>query len=122
MRIDQDSTNSQYQVKAFENGRIQINETWYEHSLIVGPHTLEKWPPRNISQLSSEHFNKIVELQPKILLLGTGDKMAMPPSQVFANLAKYNIGVEVMTSLAACRTFEALMSEGRDALAAIMLE
>jgi uncharacterized protein len=122
MRIDQDSTKSQYQIKAFEPGRIKINDTWYDHNLIVGSQTLEEWSPPTIAQLNRDDFNKIVQLQPKILLLGTGNKMIMPSSQVFANLVEYNIGVEVMTSLAACRTFEALMSEDRNALAAIMLE
>jgi uncharacterized protein len=121
MRIDQDKNPTAYQIKKVEPGAIQVNETWYQQSIIVDAHELTLWPPRHPSELESAHFDVILQRQPRILLLGTGEKLIFPEQKLMRLLASYQIGVEVMNTVAACRTFEALMSEQRDAVAALII-
>ncbi len=55
-----------------------------------------------------------------VLLVGTGPEMAYLPRPFRAELEEANIGVEVMASAQACRTYNVLLSEGRRVGAALL--
>lgn len=55
-----------------------------------------------------------------VLLLGMGSDIAHPPSALREALEAAGIGVEVMSSPAACRTYNVLLSEGRRIAAAVL--
>ena len=48
-----------------------------------------------------------------VLFVGTGAEIAHVPADFLSTLEKAGIGVEVMNSPAACRTYNVLLSEGR---------
>ncbi|TDL86807.1 Mth938-like domain-containing protein [Meridianimarinicoccus aquatilis] len=48
-----------------------------------------------------------------VLLVGTGAEIAHIPADLRAALEETGIGVEIMASPAACRTYNVLLSEGR---------
>ena len=56
------------------------------------------------------------------MLLGTGRRQRFPHPRLTAALAQAGIGLEVMDTAAACRTYNILMSEGRRVLAAFLQE
>jgi uncharacterized protein len=55
-----------------------------------------------------------------VLLLGMGRDIAHPPKGLRATLEEAGIGVEVMSSPAAARTYNVLLSEGRLIAAALL--
>lgn len=55
-----------------------------------------------------------------VLLLGTGAATAHPPADLCAALETAGIGVEAMSSPAAARTYNILLSEGRRIAAALL--
>lgn len=55
-----------------------------------------------------------------VLLLGMGAEIAHPPAAFREALEAAGIGVEVMGSPAACRTYNVLLSEGRRIAAALL--
>lgn len=55
-----------------------------------------------------------------VLLLGMGAEIAHPPAAFRGALEEAGIGVEVMNSPAACRTYNVLLSEGRRIAAALL--
>lgn len=55
-----------------------------------------------------------------VLLLGMGAELAHPPAAFRTALETAGIGVEAMTSPAACRTYNVLLSEGRRIAAALL--
>ena len=55
-----------------------------------------------------------------VLFVGTGAEIAHLPGDLRATLEAAGIGVEVMNSPAACRTFNVLLSEGRRIAAALI--
>jgi uncharacterized protein len=63
-----------------------------------------------------------LELNPQILLLGTGKTHCFPPAELMGAVLKQNVGLEVMTTDAACRTYNVLVSEGRSVVAALIIE
>ena len=75
----------------------------------------------SIETLSADHIAAIVELAPEIVLLGTGPAFRFPDAARLAPLYKAGIGVEVMDTPAACRTYNILLGEGRNVVAALIL-
>ncbi|SEB58006.1 Mth938-like domain-containing protein [Rhodobacter sp. 24-YEA-8] len=55
-----------------------------------------------------------------VLLLGMGAEIAWPPRALRETLEAAGIGVEPMSSPAACRTYNFLLSEGRRISAALL--
>ncbi len=55
-----------------------------------------------------------------VILVGMGAEIAHIPSPLRSALEEVGIGVEVMTSPAACRTYNVLLSEGRRVAAALL--
>ena len=122
MPLTLDENNANYQIRAYQPGRIQINEKFYQQSIIVTPRTLiEHWPPHCIEELRPDHFNEILFLKPTILLIGTGEKLIFPPLEIYGDLINHGIGVEIMDTRAACRTYNALTAEDRNVIAALLI-
>lgn len=55
-----------------------------------------------------------------VLFVGTGDDIAHLPAGLRSQLEEAGIGVEIMSSPAACRTYNVLLSEGRRVALALM--
>ena len=64
----------------------------------------------------------IAELGCPIVLLGTGSRQRFPAAALLRPLIQRRVGIEVMDSYAACRTYNILMAEGRDVAAALIIE
>lgn len=123
MHFAREDFSSQYLIRAYEPGRIKIGEQQYRHSLILGREQLiADWRPQQSNELRHEDFEPVLALQPEILLLGTGNRLQFPSPSLTAGLLQAGIGVEVMDTAAACRTFNILLAEQRRVVAALMLD
>ncbi|MDP2247911.1 MAG: Mth938-like domain-containing protein, partial [Nitrosomonadales bacterium] len=74
----------------------------------------------DFESLTVEHFEKIAELKPEVVLLGTGNKHRFIHPRLTAPLTALGISVECMDTAAACRTYNILMAEGRHVAAALI--
>jgi uncharacterized protein len=63
----------------------------------------------------------LAELRPEVVILGTGVKLRFPPPSLTRALVEANIGLEVMDTGAACRTYNILMGDGRRVVAALLM-
>ena len=79
------------------------------------------WTPQTFAELSSEHFNIIQQLRPDILLIGCGSTLQFPSPRMYGALINAGIGVEIMDTHAACRTYNALTAENRNVAAALVI-
>ena len=75
--------------------------------------------PENFSDLTAMHIQQLIDLKPEVILLGTGEAQVFPSHDILAPLYPARIGIEVMSTDAACQTFNVLISEGRAVLAAL---
>lgn len=106
----------------YGEGYVAVNGTRHTASLVVSAtRVVSDWPARSVSSLQADHLAAILELEPEVLLLGTGTHFAFPAGAVLAPLHQAGIGVEVMDTPAACRTYNILLAEGRDVVAALIL-
>jgi uncharacterized protein len=122
MEISLDTNQSTYQLRAYQAGKIQVNQTWFEHSIIIAPEKLiSDWPPQTLNDLQTEHFSAIIELNPTLVILGSGNTLIFPSPALLAPFYNKQIGVEIMDTSAACRTYSILAAEGRNVVAALLI-
>lgn len=123
MSLTLDENQSQFQVKGYKPGFIQVNDKTYNQSIIVTASVLiTDWPPQIFSELKLEHLKSVIPLKPAILLIGTGSTLQFPPIELYGDLINHGIGVEIMDTKAACRTYNALTSENRNVAAALIIK
>lgn len=102
-------------------GYVSINRVRHEQSLIVGAdRLLFDWPQR-WEDLAATHFEFLLKLQPEIVLLGTGPTQKFPHPSLARCLYEARIGLETMNSAAACRTYNILVAENRNVIAALWM-
>jgi len=110
-------------IQAYRDQQIIINERTHISSLIVLPDQLiPDWPVNDHRQLTETHFDDLLETKPDLVLLGTGITQQFPPAKLYRSLIDAGIGMEIMTTAAACRTYNILAAEGRRVAAALILE
>ncbi|GAB4513401.1 MAG: Mth938-like domain-containing protein [Sulfuricaulis sp.] len=121
MKIHLESGAGQNFIRAYAPGSITINDTAYTRSLIVTPEQVMDWPPASFAGLLAGHFEMLAAMRPEVLILGTGAKLQFPSPRLTRALIEANIGLEVMDTGAACRTYNILMSDGRRVAAALLM-
>ena len=122
MKFHLEQTAGKNAFTGYGEGFVDVNGQRHEASLVVGADRLvTDWPARSVATLGADHLAAIVELAPDIVLLGTGARFEFPEPSRLAPLYKAGIGVEVMDTPAACRTYNILMSEGRNVVAALIV-
>ncbi|HEX4781596.1 MAG TPA: Mth938-like domain-containing protein [Usitatibacter sp.] len=123
MKISRDSSGGRNAFTGYGEGYVEVNAKRYTSSLVVsGDRLVTDWPAASIEALTADHLAAIVELAPEIALIGTGSAFRFPEQPILAPLHKARIGVEVMDTPAACRTYNILLAEGRNVVAALIVD
>jgi uncharacterized protein len=109
-------------ITGYGPGWVKVNDTRHNASLVLTPaQLLPGWPVADPAALAAEHFEQPLALAPEVLLIGTGAHLRFPPAPCLRLLIEAGIGYEVMDTAAACRTYNILMSEGRNVAAALII-
>jgi uncharacterized protein len=123
VKISQEQAAGKNAVTGYGEGWIEVNRSRHRASLVVSADRLvTDWPATSVEALAPDHLAAIVEMRPEIVLLGSGAAFRFPEPALLAPLYKAGIGVEVMDTPAACRTYNILMGEGRNVVAALIVE
>lgn len=123
---------SQNTITSCVNGEIAINKVAFDSSLLIAPTgEVKRLPTRTVQELSSADLPIWQEMicgqigdnpeKPEVVLIGTGNRQAFLPPSVLTPFYQAGIGVECMTSGAAARSYNVLISEDRRVLALILL-
>jgi uncharacterized protein len=83
---------------------------------------VQRWPPASFSQIAAADFDRILPLQPELVIFGSGARLRFLAPALLRSLIERGTGVETMDTAAACRTYNVLAGEGRRVLAALVLE
>ncbi len=121
MKLHEDPRTSLNTVTAYGPGFIEINAVRFSGNLVVSPEQPPStWSPCDFDALAESDFEALLALEPEIVLLGTGSRQRFPRPALYAALTRARIGVEVMDTAAACRTYNILTAEGRRVVAAVL--
>lgn len=101
---------------------IRVGEQYLTRSVIFSAAELvSPWHVHDVQALDETALAPALALGPEILILGTGQRILFPDTSLFASLARRGIGLEVMNTAAACRTYNVLVNEDRPVVAALIL-
>ena len=147
MKLHTDTNAALNTVTGYGNGFVEINKIRFDHAITFGPTgPVQTWfatAPEDISTellltaagikllpidpmafLESDQppQPEVVGERPEVLLIGMGSSQRMVDHPIIAPLLRIGIGVECMTTQAAARTYNILMAEGRQVIAALLPE
>ncbi len=119
MQLSRD-TAAAHLINSYEPGRIRIGERWLVGHLIASPERLiEDWRVAAPAGVTVADLEPALALQSDIVLLGTGSTLVWPDEDLMGALAARGVGLEIMSTPAACRTYNVLVHERRRVVAAL---
>ena len=110
-------------VTGYGPGWLAVDKQEHRGNLLLGSSGfLRPWNCTSFESLTPAHFAELAELNAEIIIFGSGSKIRFVHPAWLQPLMQKRIGLETMDTHAACRTYNVLASEGRNVIAALLLE
>lgn len=100
-------------------GILIRDQLWSMSIAIDQQQSVSEWSKKSVADLIVEDFATLLERSPEMIVLGTGEKSLFPPRELTFAFARRGVGLEVMHTAAAARTFNVLASDGRQVAAVL---
>lgn len=107
-------------IDAYGGGGFRFAGMSHRGSILCLPSGIYAWSPADPLDVSSLSPALAEKDAMQFLLLGTGARHAEPSAPLKRAFADAGIGLEVMNTGAACRTYNVLLTEGRAVGAALL--
>jgi len=109
-------------IQSYGNGGFRISGVRHSGSIIVFPWETIPWSVLDSDKFTAENFTKIRDAhgEVNVLLLGCGIRASLIEPELRQQVRNWGIVIETMDTGAACRTYNVLLSEGRDVAAALI--
>ena len=121
MKFSEADDRDGYLIQAYGTDGVLIGGRLYREGLIVTPErVIAPWGPRDAAGLTVAHLDELLALTPQVMVLGTGRTQVFPDPAIAARVMQQGVGIEIMDTGAACRTYNILMSEGRRVVAGLL--
>jgi uncharacterized protein len=129
MKFNLEINAGNYHIQSYGPGQVNVllaaahaaPEIFHKSFVVTPRELLRDWPPQSFADICEADFGLIALLQPELVLFGSGAELRFPAPAMTAGLLNQGIGVEVMSTGAACRTYNILMTEGRNVAAALLM-
>lgn len=108
MRLNEISYTDAKPIDGYGAGFFRIGGEVHQGAVIVGPGGVASWQGYDDTAPLLDLAGEI-----DVLFVGTGQDIAHLPEALRNTLEDAGLGVEVMSSPSACRTYNVLLSEGR---------
>ena len=111
------------QVTGSGPGWIRVNATTYRGSIVLTRDAVQQDAAAGgFDALAAGDLAALRRLDPEVVLIGTGAAQRFPPPSVLRPLVDAQVGFEIMSTPAACRTYNILAGEGRQVVALLLVE
>lgn len=109
-------------IDAYGNGGFRFAGMSHRGSLLCLPSGIHGWPVTDVADLGPDDLASVLAERDRIgfVLLGAGLTLRFPAAAVRAAFASAGVGLEVMDTGAACRTYNVLLAEQRPVAAALI--
>ncbi|MGA8009753.1 MAG: Mth938-like domain-containing protein [Thiomonas sp.] len=124
MKLQPDLAPDTQMVSAYGPGYVEVNGVRHTEACVFAPQQSPRpWDLERISALQASHVDALLlDPLPEVVLIGTGKQQHLLSPALMRQLISKRIGWEVMDTAAACRTYNILAGEGREVLAALIIE
>lgn len=123
MKLQPDAHPGLSLVSAYADDYIAINGQRYTRSLVVGASgAVQAWGAARFDDLQAADLAQLAQLDVELVILGTGARHRFVQPPWLQPFAARRVGLETMTSAAACRTYNILAAEGRKVAGAFVIE
>ena len=123
MKLQADRISGQNAIARHGSEGVMVNGVEHTRSVIVPwQGTVAPWPVADFASLAADHFAALAELEPELVIFGSGQRLRFPSAAWLRPLIDRRIGFETMDTAAACRTYNVLLAEGRSVVAALLFE
>ena len=109
-------------IDGYEPGGFRVSGVRYNGSVIILPERCLPWDARSMADVTADSLAPVCHAQPAvdILLLGCGARLLPLPKVIREALRSAGIGVDLMDTGAACRTYNILLADNRRVAAALI--
>jgi uncharacterized protein len=109
-------------IDSYGSGGFRFGEMSHRGSLLCLPSGMHAWPLTSAAEFSAEAFEPVLAEASgiEILLIGTGVDIVFFPEALRWRFRDLRIGVDVMPTGAAARTWNVLLAEDRRVAAALI--
>jgi len=123
MKIELDSEfSTSNKIISYSDVSFTLKETQIKTNLVISKDRLiDNWSVDSYQNLATQHLDQFISWQPELILIGTGMIPSFPNPELIAYAGSKNIGLEIMDTGAACRSYNLLIDEGRDVVACLFL-
>jgi uncharacterized protein len=112
---------NQFFIRSVSEKGICVNHDFFNKPFIIsGQRIVPDWNVTCVDDINEESLQEVFDLEPEVILIGTGNTQIFLPPAIQVHFFRRNVGFEVMTTDAACRTFNVLAAEGRHVVAALL--
>lgn len=123
MKLQADRIEGGNAISSVQPDGLSVNGVPFRHSVVVPwQGEIVAWDAASLDQLKPDHFARLADLGPELVIFGSGSRLRFPPAALLRPLIERRIGVESMDTAAACRTYNILAGEGRSVVAALIVE
>ena len=108
-------------VHRYGGGGFRVTGRGYQSDLVLLPRLAREWHCADVHSLRFADLEPLLGVEPPpLFLLGAGLAPKQPLPDLAADLNANGMNLELMSTAAACRTWNVLMSEGRNAAALLI--
>jgi len=109
-------------IDAYGNGGFRFADMSHRGSILVLPSAIEAWDVTTPVEVTRQSMARLLAeaASIEILLVGTGNSLVLLPPDALAALREAGLEPDLMATGAAVRTFNVLLSEGRQVAAALI--
>lgn len=103
-------------VQSYSDDSLMIDNREFHFPVILSPTKIMiNNLPQNFEEFYPTIIPKLLTMKPELILIGTGTKHQIMDGQVNQG----SIGIDIMTTGAACRIYNVMIEESRNVLAAL---
>ncbi len=107
-------------IRSVAGGTFLIGDaSWTGAIALTIDGVLADWKSVPVAELSTAALAPLLRDEPELIIVGTGSRQVLPDRDLMFAMARAGIGLELMDTAAAARTFNVLANEGRSVAAVL---
>ena len=109
-------------VSGYTDDSVTVNgEKFYNSLILHSSRELLMWRPQAVEEIAAEDIAELIKGGPEVILLGTGANMQLIDDHILSVAWQQQIGVEIMPTGAACRTYNIMIADLREVVAGLII-